>query len=507
VMVKKGGNTISFNYSPSVNATEDTPTTVAYEYCFGNSMNRATAVNLKEIDTTDVTVSYAWSLNTKLDTTQSITTYTNYELQRLNNYGDEVYIYVFVTPTNETIPTTFTSSVVWYYGIPYEMPIFNNVTNEVTYQTIVDGQKIDKNTLTQPESFTKTENGTEVTYYFDAWFLDKDFTQLAPEDDRRHSQKMYARYANLPSDSLTYSDGSYSVSYGSDIPNPIIPTLYNDGINGEAKVTSIGYYAFERSSVASITLPSSLTTIETYAITECDNLTSIDLSNCTNLTTIGDYAFYYCNNLTSITLPSSVTTIGDNAFDSCYNLAEVYNLSSLDIVAGATTHGRVAYYAAIVVNGPRDESNKLVTIDGVDYYKNSETDYIALRLSDKTKTSITLDSRTTSILTYAFYWCSSLTSVDLSNCTNLTTIGDCAFCDCSSLTSVVISASVTKIGISAFYGCNYLTSLTFEEGGTWYYTDNSDYTGGIEYQYPIIAGTDYSTLFYETYPDAYWYKK
>ncbi|MBQ8522578.1 MAG: hypothetical protein IJ458_02800, partial [Clostridia bacterium] len=65
VVVKKGGNTLNYNYTPSVNAKSSTGT-IAYEYCFANPMTSSTAVNLKEIDTTDVNVSYAWSLNTKI---------------------------------------------------------------------------------------------------------------------------------------------------------------------------------------------------------------------------------------------------------------------------------------------------------------------------------------------------------------------------------------------------------------------------------------------------------
>ncbi|MBQ8522041.1 MAG: hypothetical protein IJ458_00065, partial [Clostridia bacterium] len=261
VMLKKGGSDLNFYYTPDTNAREDeetiTPTVTAYEYIFENTMNRASAVNLKEIDTTDVNVSYAWSTS-RLDTTQSITTYTNYSLQKMENKGDRAYIYIFVSPTNEKIPTTFTSSIVWWYGVPYEMPIVNNVTNEIEYQTVVDGQKIDKNTLTQPESFTKTENGTEVTYYFDAWFLDKEFTQLVEEDEVKTGRTIYARYHNITPNTteyIHYVDGEYVFSnddyfygswwgsgydyfYDTGITNIVIPTIYNDGTNGEAKVTA-----------------------------------------------------------------------------------------------------------------------------------------------------------------------------------------------------------------------------------------------------------------------------
>ena len=61
----------------------------------------------------------------------------------------------------------------------------------------------------------------------------------------------------------------------------------------------------------------------------------------------------------------------------------------------------------------------------------------------------------TSIRYDAFNNCSSLTSVDLSNCTS---IGSRAFSDCSSLTSVDLS-NCTSIGYDAFSGCSSLTSV------------------------------------------------
>ena len=60
----------------------------------------------------------------------------------------------------------------------------------------------------------------------------------------------------------------------------------------------------------------------------------------------------------------------------------------------------------------------------------------------------------TSIGSYAFNYCSGLTSVTIGN--SVTSIGDCAFADCYGLTSVTIPNSVTSIGGAAFYGCSGL---------------------------------------------------
>ena len=75
----------------------------------------------------------------------------------------------------------------------------------------------------------------------------------------------------------------------------------------------------------------------------------------------------------------------------------------------------------------------------------------------------------TSIGSYAFEGCSSLTSVTISD--SVTTIGSAAFWCCSSLTSVTIGDSVTTIGSGAFSDCS---NLQFTEYGNCKYLGNGD---------------------------------
>lgn len=64
----------------------------------------------------------------------------------------------------------------------------------------------------------------------------------------------------------------------------------------------------------------------------------------------------------------------------------------------------------------------------------------------------------------AFYGCSSLTTVDLSNCSSLTSIDANAFYRCSSITSISLPGNLTTIGQYAFANCSSITSITFPEG-------------------------------------------
>ena len=79
-------------------------------------------------------------------------------------------------------------------------------------------------------------------------------------------------------------------------------------------------------------------------------------------------------------------------------------------------------------------------------------------------TSITIPEGVTSIGRYAFRGCSSLASVTIPE--GVTSIRDYTFASCSSLASITIPEGVTSIGDDAFYGCSSLTSITIPEGVT-----------------------------------------
>ena len=78
--------------------------------------------------------------------------------------------------------------------------------------------------------------------------------------------------------------------------------------------------------------------------------------------------------------------------------------------------------------------------------------------------SVSIEPGVTSIGSYAFNGCSSLTSMTIPN--SVTSIDSHAFYYCSSLTSVIIPDSVTHVGDYAFSGCSDLISVTIPEGVT-----------------------------------------
>lgn len=79
---------------------------------------------------------------------------------------------------------------------------------------------------------------------------------------------------------------------------------------------TIDQQAFAQTGIASITIPESVTEINTGAFYTCTSLTEVNLSNAEKLGTIGDNAFFNCTKLTTVNLSSATTlqTIGVQAF-------------------------------------------------------------------------------------------------------------------------------------------------------------------------------------------------
>ena len=239
------------------------------------------------------------------------------------------------------------------------------------------------------------------------------------------------------------------------------------------------------------------------AFYKCNNIESVILEE--GVMSISSYAFYYCSSLTSVTIPNSVTNIGNNsAFSGCssleYNTYEnglylgndnnpyvvLVKASNKDITTcvinentkfiyyspfrdcsslksitlpfvGQNADGGGATHFGYIFGAPSYSSNisyvpsslKEVIITGGTSIE-SYAFYSCISL-----TSITIPNSVTSIESYAFFNCRSLTSITIPN--SVTSIGEYAFSECSSLTSIEIPSSVTSIGEYAFKNCSSLT--------------------------------------------------
>ena len=118
-----------------------------------------------------------------------------------------------------------------------------------------------------------------------------------------------------------------------------------------------------------------------------------------------------------------------------------------------------------IANAIRSKTGKYDTIKPVDMateIESIQTSGVFNRLPqvvDDTITTITADdlAGATKVRSYAFQYCSSLTSITLPD--SVTSIGYYAFRNCSSLASITIPDSVTSISSNVFESCSALTEL------------------------------------------------
>jgi len=306
-------------------------------------------------------------------------------------------------------------------------------------------------------------------------------------------------YYNLDSEAKTAEVTSNPNKYDGDV---VIPSSVNhEGV--DYSVTGIGVRAFYNSSdLTSVSIPNSMTTIGRDAFRGCSNLTKVEINNNAivskdnpsssptpitsffgtqveeyvlgeDVTSIGSYAFYNCNNLTSVQMSNSITTIGEGAFQFCYNLASVkmsghvtnigqfafnncFNLASITIPSGVTKI-ELWTFSGCGLTKVEIHSDAIVSRDY--NYRGLSSDF-----GGQVKEYI-LGEEITGIGNYAFYSCaiSSITIPD-----KVTRIGESAFAECHDLNSIFIPKNVTSIGENAFYNCNGLTSIQVESGNTAY---------------------------------------
>ena len=212
------------------------------------------------------------------------------------------------------------------------------------------------------------------------------------------------------------------------------------------------YYNLKEDKTAEVTYDKVFNENNYKSLTTADIPASVTYSGTTySVTSIGWYAFYECTGLTSVTIPNSVTSIGVYAFVSCSGLTSFSvagdnsNYSSKEGVLFNKQQTTLIQY-------PARKQGEYIIPNSV----TSIVDYAFYGCSGLT--SLTIPNSITSIVDNAFTGCSSLTSITIPN--SITSIGNEAFAGCSSLTSVTIPNSVTSIGTAAFYGCSGLTSVT-----------------------------------------------
>ena len=267
-------------------------------------------------------------------------------------------------------------------------------------------------------------------------------------------------------------------------------------------VTHIYKEAFKNKSIISVVLPNCLTSIGSYAFSECSSLTSIIIPN--SVTTISSFAFYRCTSLKSIFIPDNVTYLGQGALGSCTSLmiAELgngitdigpyapdntyvgifegcYSLTSVtlgdsvvrigeDSFSGCSSLSKITIPdSVIMVSETAFDGCPLIRTEyGNCAYigSNNNPHHIVIGTTADYISEITLHENTKVIATDAFSACDRLKSVYLPN--GLISINGGAFANCYSLKSIIIPDTVTDLSSTVFWYCSSLSSVVIGSGIT-----------------------------------------
>ena len=253
---------------------------------------------------------------------------------------------------------------------------------------------------------------------------------------------------------LTYSynvpTNSYYVLYNSCTAGAVvIPSTYNDGVNGVKPVGGINDGAFSGcTSITSIVIPNSVTYLGDAAFDGCTNLSSVTIG--TGVTGFYYLLFQNCTSLINLTVPSNILIINAESFYGCLNLTNINidpnnpNYTSVDGVVFNKNITTLVLYPIGKI-GSYSIPNTVTSIGSESF------------LNCTNLTNITIPDSVTSILYYAFAFCTGLTSITIPN--SVTSIGDAAFINCTNVNSVTISNNITSITSNVFRTCSSLTSL------------------------------------------------
>ena len=252
----------------------------------------------------------------------------------------------------------------------------------------------------------------------------------------------------IPNGSLNYLSNMVSVT----IPSSVT-TIENNAIKGGLRSITVDsgntvYDSRDNCNAVIVTatntlilgcnntvIPSSVTAFGESAFTSCSHLTSATIPD--GVTSIPSSCFYSCYDLSSVTIPDSVTSIGGSAFGYCNSLTSVTIPNTVTSIGGGAFSN--SGLTSVVI------PNTITTIENGTFSHS------------RSLASVTIPDTVRTIGENAFYE-TGLTSITIPN--SVTSLGKNQFYQCYSLTSVALGSSVASIGESFFGRCGRLTSVT-----------------------------------------------
>ena len=278
---------------------------------------------------------------------------------------------------------------------------------------------------------------------------------------------------------LNTKDNTAEVVSGTYSGEIIIPSSVS--YDGKSySVVSIGSSAFAGQNILKITLPNSITKINSYAFRNCTGLNTITLPN--GSLYIGSDVFEGCTVLAIVNYNGTmqewctIDFYGDDSTPMCY-ASQLYingenvNNGNLKITEGITEIKKYAFYNLKRITSVTFPTNSLQALGNYAFsccanlsaitIPNSVTSLGAYVFASSGLETAVIGTGVTNISGKAFFQCTKLATISL--LADVTNIAESAFCGCSVLDNVILPNSITSIGESAFMNCTQLKSITLPE--------------------------------------------
>lgn len=231
----------------------------------------------------------------------------------------------------------------------------------------IDGQEFDKCDHDYEVTTTTANCTTAGTTTYTCKLCGKSYSEaVSASHTFDNSEDMTCNVCNTRFTSYSFTPDDYDAKMGTTTKTDavvVIPETFEyDGVN--YKVRSIAYRAFDScDALTSITLPSSVYIIDSFAFEKCTSLTNINLEN---LTTIGTQVFNSCTSLTTVRLPYGVRLGSYSIFANCTGLTTVYipsNIGTIPLYCFASCTS----LENIIFEGTIAQWNEISFVSGWDY--------------------------------------------------------------------------------------------------------------------------------------------
>lgn len=198
-----------------------------------------------------------------------------------------------------------------------------------------------------------------------------------------------------------------------------------------------------------VVIPSGIKTVGQAAFENNTTITKVTFP--TGLEKIEYGAFTGCNSLKRVVLPDTLLELCSSAFANCDNLSSVYIGDKLNKFEDSVFLG-----CPLLEDVEIHSDNQTITcLDGV-IYSSDRTKLIEM-LAGRRKEFYVMPNQVTEICPYAFYGCTNLDHVIISD--GVTVIGTNAFTGADGLQSVACPFTLTEIGMNAFQNCKDLKQI------------------------------------------------